>query len=166
MTLGLPWWAWIPVALTAGFLHMAVACFGQLARRRHLLTCRVYWQLRAIVHPWSFVASTVAFFAWFSLTPFRWLVLWDVGTEVRWLLAWLVRRRTLVPEMVPLPDPETGEEFVVERHHTLAGTWQQAWRHRTHDDDCEHGPTRRWFGAAARLREWRKVALRDGFAPT
>lgn len=164
--LGLPWWAWIPIACAAGLLHMVVTAFGQLARRRHRLTCRVYWQLRAIAHPWSFVASNLALWAMWSPSPIRYFLAWDVLMELRWCWRAFVRKQTLTGEPFPMVDFETGEEFPCERMFVLAGTWQQAWRHREHDDDCEFGPTKQWGGATARLRGWVKVALNPVFAPS
>lgn len=43
------------------------------------------------------------------------------------------------------------------------GRWRE---HREHDDDCEFGPRERQHGSRVRLRSWRKVAIRPGFAPT
>lgn len=47
------------------------------------------------------------------------------------------------------------------------GRYGWAWRlkvHWSHDEDCEFGPRRKRGGAPAKLRTWRKVALRPGLA--
>lgn len=45
----------------------------------------------------------------------------------------------------------------------LGHIWQ-ARAHRDHEDDCEYGP--KHHRGRARLRSWRKVAIRPAFAPT
>lgn len=162
--LGLPWWAWIPTTLSAWILDMTIAVVGQLARHRHQLTCRVYWQLRLI-------AQTVAVACTFILTFAVWGPVigaafngWDIvwGAVTGWR-AW--RHKQPVPARIhTLPHPELGNVTVIQYHY-LVGTVREVWRHREHDDDCEHGPTKRWFGATAKLQPWRKVALRPDFTP-
>lgn len=39
-------------------------------------------------------------------------------------------------------------------------------QHRDHATDCEYGPREKRRGSPARLRTWRKVAIRPVFAPT
>lgn len=43
--------------------------------------------------------------------------------------------------------------------------WQNWRRHRHHDEDCKYGHRRAPLALKARLRTWRKVAVRPAFQP-
>lgn len=153
------------MTVCAALLDMTVAVGGQIARHRHRLTCRVYWQLRLIAHTWAvtcvFILTIVLWGPILGGAFDAWDVVWGAVTGWR---AW--RHKQPVPSRVhTLPHPELGNVAVIQYHYVV-GTAVEAWRHRAHDDDCEHGPMKRWVGALAKLRTWRKVAINPVFAPS
>lgn len=160
----MPAWAWIAASVgvwtAAGAWSVVV---GPELRLRHRLTCRVYWQGRAIL---VCVDELVAIGCWWVLWQ-PWVarfvtVLWVVG-EGSCAVA-MLRRRHGGGHLPTRWTCHAGHRHA--RTNTALDACHEAWRHRTHDDDCEHGPTRRWAGAGARLRSWTKVAIRPGFAAT